>query len=264
VIGEMDLYTAPLMVHEQAIYLHQGQQFHVDTLDWQRRKAYVRRVDVDYYTDAEVKTDIKVLEIFQEGDYRSSRKAYGEVSVTTTPTQFKKIKFNTHENVGFGKILLPELEMHTTAYIWQLHPEVEDEVRGTGLDFASGIKGLGNVLGTLSPLYVMCDPQDIRVVPLLKSPFHKETALFVYDSYPGGVGLSEKLYELHDQLLGAARDLIRSCVCDAGCPSCVGPVLEVGPAGKQSTIKILDIALRESMIAPAGRNELPGSRAMGY
>jgi len=248
VVGEMDLFTAPILLHEQAIYIHQSRQYHVDTLDWARKKAYVRQVDVDYYTDAEVKTDLKVLDIFEEGHYPSTRKAHGEISVTTTPTQFKKIKFNTHENVGFGRILLPELEMHTSAYQWQINTPVEEAVKEEGLDFAAGIKGLGNVMGTLAPLYVLCDPRDIRAIPMLKSPFHKETALFMYDSYPGGVGLSEKLYELHEDLLAAAKELILSCPCEAGCRSCVGPVLEVGALGKQSTIKILEIGLSEKII----------------
>jgi DEAD/DEAH box helicase domain-containing protein len=245
VIGEVDLYTAPLLVHNEAIYIHQGRQFHVDQLDWDRRKAYVRKVDVDYYTDAEVKTDIKVLDVFEEQEQSLSCKAHGEISVTTTPTMYKKIKLHTHENVGSGKILLPELEMHTTSYMWQIHGPAEAEVRSNGFDFGAGMKGLGNIMGMVAPLYVMCDPQDVKSVPMLKSPFHKEAALYIYDSYPGGVGFSEKLYGLHYSLLHAAAELIQGCPCDAGCPSCVGPVLEVGETGKQSTLRIVEIGLRD-------------------
>jgi DEAD/DEAH box helicase domain-containing protein len=240
VIGEMDLFSAPLLLHQEAIYVHQGQQCHVDTLDWERRKAYVRRVDVDYYTDAEVKTDIKVLDMFQETAEGSATRAHGEVSVTTTPTQYKKIKFGSHENIGYGKITLPELEMHTTSYMWQLEETIESELKRDGLDFAAGMKGLGAVMGTVAALYVMCDPQDIRAVPMLKSPFHRQATIFIYECYPGGVGFSEKLYEMHRDLLEAARDLIRACPCDAGCPSCVGPALEVGPSGKLSTVRIIE------------------------
>lgn len=245
VIGELDLYTAPLLIHDEAIYIHQSQQFHVDKLDWERRKAYVRQVDVDYYTDAEMKTDIKVLDVFEEEDLRWSRKSHGEVCVTTTPTLFKKIKFNTHENVGFGKISLPELEMHTTSYIWHIHANAEEEVKRLDLDFASGMKGLGNVTGTVACLYLMCDPRDVKVVPMLKSPFHHQAVLYIYDGYPSGVGFSEKLYELHFNLLDAAKNLILSCPCEKGCPSCVGPVLEVGETGKQSALRILEIGIRD-------------------
>jgi DEAD/DEAH box helicase domain-containing protein len=244
VIGEVDLFTAPLLVHEEAIYIHQSQQYHVDKLDWERRKAYVHQVDVDYYTDAEVKTDIKVLEIFEETALPVGKKAHGEVSVTTTPTMYKKIKFHTHENVGYGKISLPELELHTTSYMWELPFEVEQEVREAGLDFGAGMKGLGNVMGTVAPIYLMCDPKDIRSIPMLRSPFHRLPTLYIYDAYPGGVGFSEKLYELHPTLLKAAKELVEQCRCESGCPSCVGPVLEVGETGKQSTLKILEAGLR--------------------
>jgi DEAD/DEAH box helicase domain-containing protein len=246
VIGELDLYAAPLLLHDEAIYIHQSQQFHVDKLDWERRKAYVHRVDVDYYTDAEVKTSIQVLDVFEKRECRGTLASHGEVSVTTTPTMFKKIKFNTHENVGFGKISLPELEMHTTAYMWQIHEQTEREIRQAGLDFAAGMKGLGNVVETVACLHLMCDPRDIRAVPMLKSPFHQEATLYLYDSYPGGVGFSQKLYELHHGLLQAARNLITSCPCEAGCPSCVGPVLEVGHNGKQTTMRILEAGLADT------------------
>lgn len=255
VIGEMDLYSAPMLIHQEAIYVHQGQQCHVDTLDWEGRKAYVRRVDVDYYTDAEVKTDIKVLDIFAERVQGPCTRAHGEVSVTTTPTQYKKIKFGSHENVGFGKISLPEMEMHTTSYMWQLHESVECGLKRGGLDFASGMKGLGQVMGTVASLYVMCDLQDIRAVPMLKSPFHRQATLFVYECYPGGVGFSEKLYEMHGELLEAARDLIRSCPCEQGCPSCVGPVLEVGREGKMSTLHIIEEGLASWRGESAGKGK---------
>jgi DEAD/DEAH box helicase domain-containing protein len=249
VIGEMDLYSAPLLIHDEAIYIHQTQQYHVDKLDWERRKAYVRQVDVDYYTDAEVKTDIKVLDVFEDLKQKQGRKAHGEVSVTTTPTMYKKIKFNTHENVGFGRIALPELDLHTTAYMWELDERLDTMLREAGLDFAAGMKGLGNVMGTIASLYLMCDPRDIRAVPMLKSPFHQRPTLFIYDCYPGGVGFSEKLYELHAQLLQAARDHIGQCACESGCPSCSGPVLEVGETGKQSTRRVLEIGLHASIAA---------------
>ena len=246
VIGEVDLCTAPLLVHNEAIYLHQSRQFHVDRLDWEGRKAYVRQVDVDYYTDAEVKTDIRVLDVFAEEKDESGQTSHGEISVTTTPTMFKKIKFNTHENVGFGTISLPEMEMHTTAYMWQLHGHTEKEIRQAGFDFAAGMRGLGSVMGTVASLFLMCAPRDITTVPMIKSPFHREAALYIYDSYPGGVGFSEKLYELHDELLRAARDLVQQCSCPSGCPSCVGPALETGESAKQATLRILEAGLADA------------------
>jgi len=255
VIGEMDLFAAQVMIHDEAIYIHESQQYHVDKMDWERRKAYVKQVDVDYYTDAEVKTDIKVLEVFEKTEQVNSQLAHGEISVTTTPTVYKKIKFHTHENVGFGKIELPELELQTTSYMWKIKDAVEAEVKQAELDFAAGMKGLGNVIGTVAPIYIMCDPKDIRAIPMLKSPFHNQPTLFIYDCYPGGVGFSERLYEIHYLLLQSARDLIQKCACEAGCPSCVGPVLEVGELGKKSTIKLIEIGMRDTIVEKTGGDE---------
>ncbi len=243
VIGEMDLYTAPMLIHDEAIYYHQSRQYHVDKLDWDRRKAYVRAVDVDYYTDAEMKTDIKVLDILSREPVRCGEKAHGEISVTTCPTMYKKIKLHTHENVGFGKLALPELEMHTTSYLWHISGEAESQLRSSGCDFAAAMRGLGNIMATVAPLYLMCDPRDICAVPMLKSPFSQQPTLFVYDSYPGGVGFSEKLFDLHQSLLETAAELIRRCSCKEGCPSCVGPVLEVGERGKQSAALLIEMGL---------------------
>ena len=243
VIGEIDLYTAPLLLHDEAIYIHQSQQYHVDKLDWDRKKAYVHEVNVDYYTDAQEKTDLKVLDIFEKEPTPGGYKLFGEVTVNTTPTMFKKIKFNTHENVGFGKIHLPELEMHTASYMWQIDDEIEAEINLNSFNFGDGMKGLSNVMKSVAPLFIMCDPKDIHSVAMLKSPFHQQATLFIYDGYPGGIGLSEKLFEIHDRLLLSAKELIQSCSCENGCPSCVGPVLEVGDLGKKSTMAMLELGV---------------------
>ncbi len=243
VIGEVDLYTAPLLLHDEAIYIHQSQQYHVDKLDWDRKKAYVREVNVDYYTDAQEKTSLKVLDIFEKEPAPGGYRAFGEVTVNTTPTMFKKIKFNTHENVGIGKIHLPELEMHTASYMWQIDDEIEAEILARNLNFGDGMKGLRNVMKSVAPLFIMCDPKDIHSVAMLKSPFHQQATLFIYDGYPGGIGLSEKLFEIHDQLLFSAKELIQNCTCENGCPSCVGPVLEVGDLGKKSTMAVLELGV---------------------
>ena len=246
VIGEMDLFSAPLLLHDDAIYIHESRQYHVDKLDWERRKAYVHEVDTDYYTDAQLKTDIKVLEVAAQKTTAAGEKAWGEVSVTTVPTMFKKIKFHTHENLGWGKIELPELEMHTTSYWWIFPQGYEALLREVGLDFGEGLHGLSNVLGNVAPIYIMSDPKDIRTVPLVRDPFNKRPTVYIYDNYPGGVGFSEKLFEIHTQLVQASYDLIKNCPCESGCPSCVGPVMEIGTTGKQSALRILEFELGKS------------------
>lgn len=246
VIGEVDLYSAPILAHDEAIYIHEGEQYHVDKLDWERRKAYVRRVSVDYYTDAQTKTDIRVMDAFESASVPAGNKAHGEVSVTTLATLFKKIKFGTHENVGAGKIHLPEMTMHTSAYWWELDEAVRESLSLSEANLSDGLKAVANVLENVVPLWVMTDPKDLRTVPMLRSPFSSKPTVYIYEHTPGGVGYSRKIFNLHDELLKAARELVHSCGCLSGCPSCVGPGLEVGERGKESAIKILELGLVNS------------------
>jgi DEAD/DEAH box helicase domain-containing protein len=242
VIGEVDRVSAPTMLHEEAIYLHEGEQYQVERLDYSEKKAYVRRVDVDYFTDANLAFAIRPLAVFAEDDRASARRAHGEVMLTYQPTMFKKIKLYTHENIGSGRIHLPEEELHTTAYWLALRlPAAPDS--GASEDPQAGLLGLSNVLVQVAPLFLMCDPHDLGVVAELKSPHTGLPTIYLFDKYPGGVGLSERLFELHEQLLRAAAETIAGCGCPEGCPSCVGPRAEVGQAGKSSALALAKCAV---------------------
>jgi DEAD/DEAH box helicase domain-containing protein len=233
VIGEMDRYAVPTMLHEEAIYIHQGQQYQVEMLDWEEKKAYVRPVDVDYYTDANLAVRLEVLDVTgQDGD-----RAWGEVALTYLPTIFKKIKLHTHENVGWGEIHLPEETMHTTAY-WLTLPETAT-AGVSRTDLEGGLVGLATVLANIAPLFLMCDPRDLGLQPEVRSPFTRRPTVFLYDRIPGGVGFGERLYQQHSDLLTAAADLVRRCPCDRGCPSCVGPTHAVGQRAKGTVLRLL-------------------------
>jgi DEAD/DEAH box helicase domain-containing protein len=238
VLGEVDLFAAPLLVHEKAIYIHEGVQHHVDRLDWAERKAYVTRTDVDYYTDADLGITLKVLEVFEEADERpAGKRQRGEVMVAWKVTMFKKIKFHTHENVGWGSISIPEQEMHTTA-CWLVPPaELVNRYDRDTLDGA--LIGLARVARTTAALLLMCDPRDLGVLAQVQAPFTGQPTLYLYDAVPGGVGLTERLYTLTDDLIRACRGAVESCPCADGCPACVGPAIEVGARGKQTVIELL-------------------------
>jgi DEAD/DEAH box helicase domain-containing protein len=243
VIGEIDLQSAPLTVYEGAIYIHESAQYEIERFDYDHQKAYGRQVDVDYYTDAESKTEIKVLDVAANFDFSRTAKSHGEVSVTTLPVMYKKIKFHTHENIGSGRIHLPEQEMHTTSYWMDFRP---DEIEKAGIaeaDLGGGLKALSNVLVNVVPIYIMCDPNDIRSVSMVRSPFSQRPTIFIYDNYPGGVGYSQKIFRVHDSLLQVAGELMTGCGCEGGCPSCAGPSLEIGESGKKSALKLLDLAM---------------------
>ncbi len=249
IIGEVDRVSAPTMLHDEAIYFHEGEQYQVERLDYEEKKAYVRQVDVDYYTDANLAFAIRPLAVFAEEPAGAARRTHGEVMLTYQPTMFKKIKLYTHENVGSGRIHLPEEELHTTAYWLTLPteargsaPRSDGSSRLEAFDAQAGLLGLSHVLVQVAPLFLMCDPHDLGVVAELKSPHTNAPTIYLFDKYPGGVGLSERLYELHAQLLLAAAEAIARCGCADGCPACVGPKAEVGLHGKLSAQTLAHLA----------------------
>src|SRR5690349_10145002 len=223
VIGEVDLFAAQVLVHTQAIYLHDSVQYHVDRLDWAERKAYVRKVDVDYYTYANRAVTLKPLDVFASEPAAGGRRVHGEVMVASLVTLFKKLKFGTDENVGWGPIDLPELELQTTAY-WLTAEDASDGWRKDDLDVA--LLGAGRAIQAVAAVLLMVDPRDLGLVTQVRSPHSEAPTIYLYEAMPGGVGLSERLWQRHDELVAAAADLIGACTCAAGCPACVGPRLE--------------------------------------
>lgn len=239
VIGEMDRFSAMTLLHEEAIYLHQGVQYQVEKLDWEEKKAFVREVDVDYFTDANLAVELKVLEIDKSRRMDGGGIAYGDVSIVAKATIFKKIKFDTHENIGSGPISLPEEELHTSA-AWI---SIEDSLKPfTDARMEQGLMGAAHALKFIAPIFVMCDPQDLHVIPQVKAVHNERPTIFFYDRYPGGIGLSEKIYEGMEQVLNEARKVILHCQCESGCPSCIGSHTS-NETVKRDTLNILDYFL---------------------
>jgi DEAD/DEAH box helicase domain-containing protein len=237
VIGEMDRPSAPLLIHDEAIYLHGGQQYHVDRLDWHEKKAYVRKVDVDYYTDANLAVDLEVLESFDRSPQPGCEAEHGEVAVREVATIFKKIKLETNENVGWGRISIPEESRHTTGYWFSLD---EDAIEGLARsELQDGLWGMAHVLRHLAPMFLMCDPRDLQAVAQVRSPFTERPTLFLYENQPGGVGMAAKLFEIHAELIAAAADLVDGCRCPGGCPGCVGPSIGDHGANKRAAAVLL-------------------------
>jgi len=242
VIGEVDYFAAPVEVYQNAIYLHETKQYTIDELDLEDRKAYARPVEVDYYTDAEMKVDLRVIDELDQRDTAGAQRCYGELSVTWLPTIYKKIKFGTHENVGWGEIHLPEQTMHTMGY-WVEFPESVGDQFGMGMgELGEALNALANALRQVAPVQVLCDPTDIRAQAMLKAPMSARPTVYLYETYPGGVGLSEKLFAHHDRMLAAVSTLLSGCPCKDGCPSCVGPMLEVGVSGKSGALRLVSLA----------------------
>lgn len=235
VIGEMDRFTVPMLLHKYAIYMHEGRQFQVEELDFDDKKAYVRSVDVDYYTDANLTTSLKVLDEFDCREDGPLERHRGEVLASSIVTLFKKIKFDTHENLGWGPVTLPELEMQTTACWWTL-----PDTLGEGMEkeeFKNAMVGLAHLMRHIAPLYLMCAPQDICVTYHVKDTFTDKPTIYLYDNISGGIGLSDKIYETGTQLFDEAYDMLKACPCISGCPSCVGA--NAGFGAKQTLMTVL-------------------------
>lgn len=225
VIGEVDLFSAPTLVHEDAIYLHESRQYHVDRLDWDERKAYVRPVDVDHYTQAELAVTLKPLEVFDEHEVGDATRAHGEVMVSSLATIYKKLKLDTHENLGWGRIHLPETELHSTAWWLSLSPAATAGWIRDDLDRA--LVGAGRALRTVACLLLMSDPRDLGVVAQVRSPHLGRPVVYLWETVPGGVGLAVRLFERTGALLAGALELVEGCDCDLGCPACVGPATDL-------------------------------------
>ena len=239
VIGEMDRFSAMTLLHDEAIYLHQGVQFQVEELDWEEKKAYVREVDVDYFTDANLAVQLRVLETDKSRTGERYDVAYGDVTVQAMATIFKKIKFDTHENIGSGPIHLPEEELHTSSSWISL----KDAASFSQERLEEGLIGAAQSLKSIIPLFVMCDPSDIFVVPQIKAAHNEQPTVFIYDRYPGGIGLSEKVYEQMEKILLETSAMIERCPCKAGCPSCIGTDHSLDTA-KVDTLKLLHLFLQ--------------------
>lgn len=265
VIGEVDFSSAPMLIHEKAIYLHEGQQYYVDKLDFEERRAYVSQVKVEYYTDAISYTKVRALESFEQTQVPPIVVEHGEVLVTTQVVGFKKIKFHTLENVGAGEVELPENQMHTMSYWFTIPGDVIARLPFPRDVVVDGLLGLIYVLHNVAAVHLMCDPRDIgatlgdkegsfsveqtmrgvrRIAPVddkIADVF--EPVVFLYDNLPGGVGFSEELFKAHDSLLRQAHTVIATCSCASGCPSCVGPINYVGRMSKEVANRLLLIIL---------------------
>ncbi|MDX1662863.1 MAG: DEAD/DEAH box helicase [Candidatus Promineifilaceae bacterium] len=323
VIGELDLESTPLLLHEGAIYMHQARSYLVERLDWENRLAHVIPVDVDYYTRASVSSTIRDLQPLAQEEADGLLRAHGDLTVVTRATGYRKIKQYSHETLGFGDINLPEMELATSGYwiifgealtaalveqglllapndygpLWpqrrrqalardgyrcqrcgatdsggrplhvhHLRPfrdfgyrrghnrhDLEanrldnlvtlcsrcHRIAEAGQQTRSALGGLAYVLRNLAPLFLMCDPGDIQVSAEVRNPLTAAPTIVVYERVPAGVGFSERLFELHDELLAAALELVSDCLCHDGCPACVGPPGEIGPATKLATRELL-------------------------
>jgi DEAD/DEAH box helicase domain-containing protein len=263
-LAELDWHSAHTMLHEQAIYQHDGEAYQVERFDQPNHKAFVRKVVPDYYTEAMTYVQITLLEESKTGPAAPQwQTGWGEVSVIEKVTGYKKIKFYTHENAGYGEVRLPEMQMHTTAF-WLTVPEetVARDPAGRAA-VIDALRGIGRALEAVATLALMCDARDLGTTMAEPKPDEAhgpahgyDPTLFLYEHCPGGTGLSERIFEQRDALLARAHKLIDGCPCEAGCPACVGPVA-AGNQDMRRSRKAMALELLSSHHPVRDRRERP-------
>jgi DEAD/DEAH box helicase domain-containing protein len=212
------------------VYIHRGRQYLVESLDIQNRKCLVREAELNYFTDGLVKTDLKVLTEDEEFSYAAAphpaRGILVDVLVRSQVAKFKKIRFHTHENIGYGNIDLPEEEMQTRALALLFDPLSRGGAALAGLDeetAGSVLSGAGTLIKRIAPIFLLCDPRDLGLAERVRDPHVGVPVLYIYDTYPGGTGLAEALARRAEELFRSIHRALQSCPCSSGCPSCVGP-----------------------------------------
>jgi DEAD/DEAH box helicase domain-containing protein len=226
VIGEMDLPSAKEMLYEGSVYIHRGSQYIVQELDLKENRCYVKTSTVNFYTDAIVKTDIKILEEDETSSFRDITTMLGDILVRRQVAKYKKLKYGTHENIGYGEVYVPEDEMHTRALVLLMEKgsraaalldTLTEEMREQLLS------RVGTLLLNVAPFFLLCDKHDMGISERVRDPHFELPALYFYDKYPGGIGLAEGFTEKLSEILTAALEVVSGCPCTGGCPSCIGP-----------------------------------------
>jgi DEAD/DEAH box helicase domain-containing protein len=270
VLGEIDFESAHVTVYQQAIYQHDGTLYEVYRMDHAERKAWVRQAQVDYFTQAIDQTRVFILVIEEEAPLDHG---WGEIRVCTRIAGYKKIRFRTWENIGYGEIRLPDLELHTTSYWATFRSSLLQSLGLNERRLGDAVAGISEAMRTVATIHLMCAAGDIKVVVQSRNseawdtesaragqapvaadvgaPLNEPT-IFIYDRHPGGSGFSEKLHDLHSLLLRDTLSLIRDCPCEHGCPRCISPQTRWSDSAKDDARLILE----RTLDAPAHRRAL--------
>jgi DEAD/DEAH box helicase domain-containing protein len=259
IIAEVDFTSALTTLHEKAIYMCEGIPYYVDHLDFEGRKALVRPVQADYYTDAITYTDVKVLDIFETEESAIHRPCLGEIQVIEEVVGFKKLKFFTLENVGAGELSLPEQEWHTTSFWFTVSREILDQAPFDSEEKIDAVRGIAYGLRSMAVIYLMCDLRDLGVAVIDTLQDRKiyqrqlrrresdvsaresfQPNVYLYDKYPGGIGFSKILYDVHQTIIQSVESLVRNCECVSGCPSCIGAPLVYARRAKEAVLYLLE------------------------
>jgi DEAD/DEAH box helicase domain-containing protein len=220
-IGTAEASRAPSELHPGATYLHRGTAYEVDELDLAAHRALTRRVPNRYYTRPRVETDVEILEGVEERELANGATLnWGRVRTTDSVTFYKKVRVADDREVGVYPLDLPDVILETQAF-WVTLPPLPRGARPSFVSFGGALHAGEHGMIGLLPLFAMCDRADIGG---LSTPIHRQTTLptiFVYDGYPGGVGISRRGYDAFESLARDTLGVITRCPCESGCPACI-------------------------------------------
>lgn len=268
VIANVDSISAPELVYPEAVYLHNGETYLVRELDLVGKIAYVERRETDYYTQAVLESNVLIKSRRAEStDLPGAELGYGDVDVAWQTVAFKKLRFETRENIGLGPVDIPPQNLETTAFWLAPGDGARAQMKADGLRTSEGACGVRNLAVVALPLVAMCDSRDLGAV--VDSKYLGRTAVVLYDRYPGGLGYAERGFRNARQLLGVCLDMVAGCPCDEGCPSCVGlpnlrPAIHSDPdltkghpmPNKRATLRLLELLLDASEAPTPARARL--------
>lgn len=271
VLAQVDAISAPELIYPQAVYLHHGETYFIRQLDWQGKVAYADRQEMDYYTQAILESDVQVQQLRAENPVLPTIfLGYGSVDVSWKTVAFKKIKFSSRENIGYGEVDLPAQTLPSMAFWLIPHDEINQRLKQVGIQMSEGLCGLRNLIVEALPMIAMCDSRDISGV--VDSKNFGKSCIVMYDRYPGGLGYCEKGFQQLPSVVQLCYDMARDCECEDGCPSCVGlpnlrPAIHSDPdlargypmPNKVATLKLLDMILGNSAVTiPMNRRAVAG------
>ncbi len=262
VIAEVDFSSALEVLHPKAVYMLESEQYVVEEFDYENRKAFVRKSNADYYTDAITYTKIAVLDISDQTLGENYDFFHGDVHVFSQVVGFKKLKFYTNENMGAGDLQLPQQEMHSTAFWITIKGHLLETVHIPAEEKIEAISGIAYLMRHICAVMLMCDVKDLGVAVednITKTDINPRTAkwserqnlilrefepnIYIYDSYPNGIGFSEVLFERAVDIFEKVLDAIKNCSCERGCPSCVGPPIRSSDNQKDAARFIISLLL---------------------
>ncbi|MCB9101703.1 MAG: DEAD/DEAH box helicase [Anaerolineales bacterium] len=220
-LEEMDEASAFSRVHPGAIYLHQGESYEVVELDLQKSQATLRPTKVDYYTQAREVSDIDIIRSYQHKQLKYGNVFWGAVRVTQQVVSYRRVRQYSEANLGDTPLEMPANTFETRAMWWDVPVEWAQHLARRGWDFLGGLHAVEHAAIGLLPLYAMCDRWDIGGLSTPMHPATQQPQIFIYDGYPGGVGITEQGFELLADLWEATLATIKECPCEDGCPSCI-------------------------------------------